>query len=85
MDLIERATHSGCLCQLSDREQEILTQAYWFLVTPTDTYEELDFAPDPHPDLLQLETLVNKKMAPEDESDAAVEATIAGIDSYGRS
>lgn len=78
IELIERAT-TGCLCQISTAEKNIITQAYWYLVTPVDQYEELAFDRTPSPDLLRLREYLDNEVQPE-ESDAVIEATLAGTD-----
>jgi hypothetical protein len=83
MNLVERATSSGCLCQLTDSEREILTRAYFYLVEPTSHYEELAFGRDPGPDILSLQEYIGNSASPDTESEAAVEATLAEVESVG--
>lgn len=79
LSVVEQLQEGGCLCQLTDTEQELLTRAYWFLVTPTDHYDELAFGREPGPDLLELEEYL-ATTPDETDSEAVIEATLAGTD-----
>ncbi len=76
--LLDQMMAGGCLCQLSSKEQELLTQAYWYLVTPTDHFDELAFGREPGPDLLTLREYLESPADSAEGHDAIIEATIAG-------
>lgn len=77
--VIDTLADGGCLCQLSSAEQELLTNAYWFLVSPTDHYDELAFDREPGPELLELQPYLDTT-PDEADSTAVIEATLAGTD-----
>lgn len=75
--LIESIRTSGCFCQISSQEREILRNAYWYLVSPTVEYESLQFDVEPGPEQLQLREflLTDSKQL----ETASIEAELMGI------
>ncbi|USZ77214.1 hypothetical protein NGM07_07750 [Halorussus vallis] len=80
MELIHRFASGGCLCQLSNREQELLTRSYFYLVTRTGHYDELQFDLDPQPDLLDLRPFLTSDVREERSLETTIEATLVGTE-----
>lgn len=78
IECLNSLANGGCLCQLTEVEEELLIQAYWFLVTPTREYSELAFDQTPAPELLELRDYLGT--TPNDDETALIEATLAGTD-----
>ncbi|WP_147302063.1 hypothetical protein [Haloferax sp. Atlit-4N] len=79
MELVERGSDSGCLCQISSEERELLIRSYWYLVTPTNHFDELAFGPHPTPELLSFREHLETDL--DAQSEALIESTLAGAES----
>ncbi|MFC5367236.1 hypothetical protein [Salinirubrum litoreum] len=75
--LIERVCNSGCFCQISSQEREILRNAYWYLVSPTVEYDSLQFDQESGPEQLHLREflLTDSKQL----ETASIEAELLGV------
>jgi len=75
--LIEDIRTTGCFCQISTQEREILRNAYWYLVSPTAEYGSLQFDQEPGPNQLNLREFLrtdSKQL-----ETASIEAELLGI------
>lgn len=77
-ELIEQVTATGCPCQLSGQEQQLLRQAYWYLVSPTSEYDQLTFSEQPRPELLELREYLETDQR--QLAEAAKKAELIGVD-----
>lgn len=73
-DLLEKVKDTGCLCRISKRERDVLINCFWYLVSPSSTFDGLAFDRQPHPDLLQLHSYLSTDL--EREGEELIEATL---------
>ncbi|WP_277556236.1 hypothetical protein [Halobaculum limi] len=75
--LIDEIRTSGCFCQISEQEQAVLRKAYWYLVSPTVEYDELQFIDAPGQSGFELQEFLrtdSKQL-----ETASIEAELLGV------